>query len=56
MELELTTTVAVGSKSIQKAQEDVREFMNILKEDIFFDGSSGELTVEGKPNILFYKN
>lgn len=54
--IRLTTTVPVGSKSIMKAQEDVREFMNILKEDIFFDGSTGELQVDGKPNILFYKN
>jgi hypothetical protein len=41
---------------MQKAKEDVREFTNTLKEDISFDGSSGELMVDGKPNILFYKN
>jgi hypothetical protein len=41
---------------MQKAKEDVREFTNSLKEDIYFDGSSGELKVDGKPNILFYKN
>jgi hypothetical protein len=54
--IRLTTTVPVGSKSLQKAQEDVREFMNLLKEDIYFNGDTGELSVEGKPNILFYKN
>jgi hypothetical protein len=54
--IRLTTTVPVGSKSLQKAQEDVREFMNLLKEDIYFNGDTGELTVDGKPNILFYKN
>lgn len=54
--IRLTTTVPVGSKSLQKSQEDVREFMNLLKEDIYFNGDTGELTVEGKPNILFYKN
>jgi hypothetical protein len=54
--IRLTTTVPVGSKSIQKAQEDVREFLNILKEDINFDNESGEIKVNGQPNILFYKN
>jgi hypothetical protein len=54
--IRLTTTVPVGSKSIQKAQEDVREFLNILKEDINFDNDSGEIKVNGQPNILFYKN
>ena len=54
--IRLKTTVPVGTKSMQKAKEDVREFTNTLKEDISFDGSSGELMVDGKPNILFYKN
>ena len=54
--IRLTTTVPIGSKSIQKAQEDVREFMNLLKEDVYFNGDTGELKVDGKPNILFYKN
>lgn len=54
--IRLKTSVPVGTKSMQKAKEDVREFTNTLKEDITFDGSSGELMVDGKPNILFYKN
>lgn len=54
--IRMQTTVPTGSKSFQKAQEDVREFTNLLKEDIFFNGDTGELTVDGKPNILFYKN
>lgn len=54
--IRLTTTVPVGSKSLQKAQEDVREFMNLIKEDVYFNGDTGELKVDGKPNILFYKN
>lgn len=54
--IRLQTKVPTGSKSFQKAQEDVREFMNLLKEDVFFNGDTGELTVDGKPNILFYKN
>lgn len=54
--IRLTTTVPIGSKSLQKSQEDVREFMNLLKEDIYFNGDTGELNVEGKPNVMFYKN
>lgn len=54
--IRLKTTVPVGTKSMQKAKEDVREFTNTLKEDIAFNGESGELLVDGKPNILFYKN
>jgi hypothetical protein len=54
--IRLTTTVPVGSKSLQKAQEDVREFMNLIKEDVYFNGDTGELKVDGKPNMLFYKN
>jgi len=54
--IRLQTKVPTGSKSFQKAQEDVKEFMNLLKEDVFFNGDTGELTVDGKPNIMFYKN
>ena len=54
--IRLKTSVPVGTKSMQKAKEDVREFTNTLKEDISFNGESGELLVDGKPNILFYKN
>lgn len=54
--IRLKTSVPVGTKSMQKAKEDVREFTNTLKEDIAFNGESGELLVDGKPNILFYKN
>jgi hypothetical protein len=54
--IRLTTTVPIGSKSFQKGQEDVREFLNMLKEDIYFNGDTGELQVDGKPNIMFYKN
>jgi hypothetical protein len=54
--IRLTTTVPIGSKSLQKGQEDVREFMNMLKEDISFNGETGELNVNGNPNTMFYKN
>jgi hypothetical protein len=54
--LRLKTEVPVGSKSIQKAREDVSEFLNTFREDIFFSNDSGELKVDGQPRILFYKN
>lgn len=54
--IRLTTSVPIGSKSFQKGQEDVREFLNMFKEDVYFNGDTGELQVDGKPNILFYKN
>lgn len=54
--IRLQTKVPTGSKSFQKAQEDVREFVNLLKEDVIFNGDTGELTVDGKPNVLYYKN
>jgi hypothetical protein len=54
--IRLQTKVPTGSKSFQKAQEDVKEFVNLLKEDVFFNGDTGELQVDGKPNMLFYKN
>jgi hypothetical protein len=54
--IRLKTTVPIGTKSVAKSKEDIREFTNTLKEDIYFDGSSGELKVDGRPNILFYKN
>jgi hypothetical protein len=54
--IRLTTKVPIGSKSLNKAKEDVREFANQLKEDIFFDTATGELQVDGRPNLLFYKN
>ena len=54
--IRLKTSVPIGTKSIQKAREDMREFLNTFKEDIFFNNDTGELLVEGKPKILFYKN
>lgn len=54
--IRLHTKVPTGSKSFQKSKEDVREFLNILNEDIYFNGETGELQIDGKPNILFYKN
>ena len=54
--IRLKTSVPIGTKAIQKAKEDMREFLNTFKEDIFFSNDTGELLVEGKPKMIFYKN
>lgn len=54
--IRLKTEVPIGSKSLQKAKEDLNEFVNTFKEDIHFNNASGELEVDGQPKILFYKN
>jgi hypothetical protein len=48
--------VPIGSKSPQKAKESLGELMSVYKEDIKLDYDSGELFVNGRPNIPFYKN
>lgn len=48
--------VPIGTKSPQKAKESLAEMMAIYKEDINLDSDSGELTVNGKPSMQFYKN
>jgi hypothetical protein len=52
----LTMTVPIGTKSPQKAKQSLGELMSIYKEDIRLDSDSGELFVNGRPNIQFYKN
>lgn len=54
--IRLKTTVPIGTQSLQKSQQAMSEFLNTFKEDIFFNQESGELLVDGKPKILFYKN
>lgn len=49
-------TVPVGSRSPQKAMQTLGELMSIYKEDIRLNDESGELTVDGRPKIQFYKN
>lgn len=48
--------VPIGTKSPQKARESLAEMMSIYKEDINLNFDSGELTVNGKPSMQFYKN
>lgn len=49
-------TIPVGTRSPQKAKETLGELMSVYKEDIKLDASSGSLTVNGRPNLQFYKN
>lgn len=48
--------VPIGTKSPQKAKESLAEMMSIYKEDINLDMESGELSVNGRPSMQFYKN
>lgn len=52
----LKMTIPVGSRSPQKAKETLGELMSMYKEDIKLNMESGELSVNGKPNLQFYKN
>jgi hypothetical protein len=52
----MTMTVPIGTKSPQKAKQTLGELMSIYKEDIRLDSDSGELFVNGRPNIQFFKN
>jgi hypothetical protein len=49
-------TVPIGTKAPQKAKETLGELMSLYKEDIKLDTSSGELSINGRPEIQFYKN
>ena len=52
----LKMVVPIGSKSPQKAKESLGELISIYKEDVRLDNDSGELFINGRPNIQFYKN
>jgi hypothetical protein len=52
----LKMTVPIGTKSPQKGMQALGELMSIYKEDIQLNDDSGELLVDGKPKIQFYKN
>lgn len=48
--------VPIGSKSPQKARESLAELMSIYKEEINLNNDTGELSVNGKSSMQFYKN
>lgn len=52
----LTMTAPIGTKSPQKAKQKLGELMSIYKEDIQLNYDSGELSVNGRPNLQFFKN
>ena len=49
-------TVPVGTKSMQKGMQTLGELMSIYKEDFDLNDQTGELMIDGKPKIQFYKN
>jgi hypothetical protein len=49
-------TVPIGSKAPQKAKETLGELMSVYKEDVKLDTTSGELSINGRPDLQFYKN
>jgi hypothetical protein len=49
-------TIPVGTRSPQKAKETLGELMSLYKEDVSLNTDSGELSVNGRPNLQFYKN
>jgi hypothetical protein len=52
----LKMTIPIGTKSQQKGMQTLGELMSIYKEDIQLNDESGELTVDGRPKMQFYKN
>jgi hypothetical protein len=52
----LKIEVPVNSRSPQKARESLAEYTNMLREDISINNESGELIINGKPNLKFFKN
>lgn len=52
----MKTIIPVGDRSPQKQKEVVAEFISTYKEDITIDDKSGEISVNGKPSMQFYKN
>jgi hypothetical protein len=48
--------IPVGNQSPQKALNTLGQLMSVYKEEIDIDDNSGELTINGRPKIQFYKN
>lgn len=49
-------TVPIGTRSQQKGMQTLGELMSIYKEDVQFNDDTGELLMDGRPRIQFYKN
>jgi hypothetical protein len=52
----LKMTVPIGTRSQQKGMQTLGELMSIYKEDVQFNDDTGELLMDGRPRIQFYKN
>jgi hypothetical protein len=52
----LKMTVPIGLKSQQKGMQTLGELMSIYKEDFQLNDDTGELLIDGRPKIQFYKN
>ena len=48
--------IPTGTQSTQKAMQTLGQLMSNYKEEIAINDNSGELTINGKPKIQFYKN
>lgn len=48
--------IPTGTQSPQKAMQTLGQLMSHYKEEISLNDTSGELTVNGKPKVQFYKN
>ena len=48
--------IPTGTQSPQKAMQTLGQLMSNYKEDIAINDASGELTVNGRPKVQFYKN
>ena len=52
----LKMTVPIGTRSQQKGMQTLGELMSIYKEDFQLNDDTGELLIDGRPKIQFYKN
>jgi hypothetical protein len=52
----LKFVIPIGTQSPQKAMQTLGQIMSYHKEEISINDNSGELTVNGRPKIQFYKN
>lgn len=48
--------IPIGSQSPQKAMQTLGQLMSNYKEEYSINDASGELTINGRPKIQFYKN
>jgi hypothetical protein len=48
--------IPIGTQSPQKAMQTLGQIMSMHKEDIALNDNSGELTINGRPKIQFFKN